>query len=560
LGEGWGEGAPIEQVAQKDEKLSAVTNLTNLQANKESLTLTLSQRERGSPTAEAQLLALQEEMLETCQTFHWMLEFPEIFYASRRDPLDEGKENKAALMDAFIGNPPFGGKNAISNAAGPLYIPWLQELHEGSHGNADLSAHFFRRAATLLGDHGTMGLIATNTIAQGDTRTTGLQYLATHGYEIYDATSDMKWPVPGAAVTISIAHLVAGSPCEHVSYFLNGKSVSAVNSRLLSKPERSDPVKLKTNAGLSFQGTVVLGMGFTLTPEEREAFIEKDPKNAECIFPYLGGKEVNTSPTQTFHRYVISFGTMSLEEAGEYPDLLERIRKLVKPERERLKNNSIGNQRRANWWKFGSLASGLYDAVRPLERCLVNSQVSKHLLFAFQPVDRIFAHTLYGYAIPEYSSFATLQSRIHEPWARMQGSTMETRMRYTASSCFETFPLPQITPAFENIGKQLYEFRAKYMVDNDQGLTTTYNELKDPECQKEEIEALRKLHEEMDRAVLEAYGWSDIDVPPYGTPVSEKEKRALQDFEDEVIDRLFVLNAVRAKEEKTPSPLGRGLG
>jgi hypothetical protein len=82
--------------------------------------------------------------------------------------------------------------------------------------NADLSAHFFRRADTLLGAHGTIGLIATNTIGQGDTRQTGLQFLVNErDYTIYDATRNMPWPEEGAAVTISIVHLARGSTLAH---------------------------------------------------------------------------------------------------------------------------------------------------------------------------------------------------------------------------------------------------------------------------------------------------------------------------------------------------------
>ena len=131
---------------------------------------------------------------------------------------------------------------------------------------------------------------------------------------------------------------------------------------------------------------------------------------------------------------------------------------------------------------------------------------------------------------------------------------MKEDLRYVASDCFETFPFPQpdpctAIPSLEDIGQRLYDTRAQYMLDTQQGLTDTYNLLKDPDCHDPRIEELRRLHEEMDRAVLAAYGW-DIPVPPYGTPTTDAERRALEAFEDEVIDRLFLLNAQRAEEEK----------
>ena len=110
--------------------------------------------------------------------------------------------------------------------------------------------------------------------------------------------------------------------------------------------------------------------------------------------------------------------------------------------------------------------------------------------------------------------------------------------------------------ALENIGQRLYEARATYMVETRQGLTQTYNKLKDPECNDPEILHLRELHLEMDRAVLTAYGWTNLlaKVPPFPTPHTEAEKRALAAFEDAVIDRLFALNAERAAAEALSRP------
>jgi hypothetical protein len=189
----------------------------------------------------------------------------------------------------------------------------------------------------------------------------------------------------------------------------------------------------------------------------------------------------------------------------------------------------------------------------------VQSQVSKHLAFAWQPTDRVFAHTLNVFPIDTASSFCALQSRVHEVWARLLSSEFGSSsigavLRYAPSDCFETFPFPDANPraaipALEASGQRVYDARAKYMLDENVGLTTTYNRLKDPACTEARIVGLRRLHEEMDRAVLDAYGWGDIDVPPY-CPASAEELRQVEAFGEEVIDRLFVLNAKRAEEEK----------
>jgi len=321
-------------------------------------------------------------------------------------------------------------------------------------------------------------------------------------------------------------------------------------------------------------------MGFVLSPAEREHLVTADPQNAACIFPYLGGEEINSSPGQHYDRYVISFGQMSESEASKWPMLLARVRTKVKPERDKVRREA----HRKYWWHFADKRPALYGALAGCSRCLVNSQVSKHLVFAWQPTDRIFSHALNVFPFMGSTSFCSLQSRPHEFWARLLASTLEdragtARLRYATSDCFETFPFPKpdpraIIPELEAIGEKLYEARAKYMIDSGQGLTETYNALKDPVCTDERILTLRELHEELDRAVLRAYppltqssadsngapitpgatakgeivGWSDIAVPPFCIATDE-DKAALQAFEDEVIDRLFLLNELRAKEE-----------
>ncbi len=499
----------------------------------------------------ADLLEMQQEVLERVPTFHWMLEFPEVFYAERPDPLEEGRSNKAAWLDAFVGNPPFAGKNGITDFGGSEYLDWLKALHLGSHGNADLSAHFFRRADTLLGRHGTIGLIATNTIAQGDTRSTSLQRLVKDGLVIYDATRSLLWPGT-AAVAVAVVHLAKGRVTELVADCrLDSVPAPLINSRLRSKPERPDPEKLAANAYLSFQGSIVLGMGFVLTPEERNALVVRDLHNAERIFPYIGGEETNSSALHDFNRYVINFGDMELEAAAKWPDLLSIVEEQVKPERDSDNRTSY----KTYWWQFAEKRAGLYKALAPLVNCLVASRHSKHLCYSVQPTARVFSEATNIFAFDSFSPFSVLQSRVHEAWARLLSSSMKEDLRYSVSDCFETFPFPCQDPRvglpiLEERGRQLYEFRSAFMVETRQGLTNVYNLLKDPACRDRRIEDLRELHCEVDRAVLNAYGWPGISVPPYVAPATAAEHRAIEIFEDEIIDKLSLLNAQRAEEER----------
>ena len=130
--------------------------------------------------------------------FHWEIEFPEVF------------ERENPGFDAIVGNPPFAGKNSVIAANVSGYVDWLKNLHEESHGNSDLVAHFFRRAFNIIRQDGAFGLIATNTISQGDTRSSGLRWICQHGGDIFAVTKRVKWPGL-AAVVVSVLHVRKGA-------------------------------------------------------------------------------------------------------------------------------------------------------------------------------------------------------------------------------------------------------------------------------------------------------------------------------------------------------------
>lgn len=513
----------------------------------------------GDEESRATIERWSAEIRRQHSPFQWQLEFPEVYFLERADPLEGGVVNRQAFMDAFVGNPPFAGVNTISESSGLEYVAWLQETFAGDRGNrgrCDLCAYFFRRASMLLGRHGCVGLIATKTIAQGDTRRIGLRHLISEEqFQIYDATKSTAWP-GDAAVKISQVHLCKGRPESSIGdRKLDGITVEAINSRLLPAPERPDPVALRSNLGCSFQGSIVLGMGFTLSPQEREDLVSKDARNGERIFRYLGGEEVISTAEQQAERFVISFEGMTLDAASAWPNLLSIVRERVKPERDRLHSeNSVNRYRKDRWWLYAGGAPDLYGAIAGLRRYQVSLRVAKYLTFSFQSGMQVLANTLYGFPLESWTSFGVLQSRVHEVWTRLLVSTLEDRLNYSASDCFETFPFPQpdprtVIPDVETIGEQLYNERGAYMIDTNQGLTQTYNRLKDPRCDEVRVLDLRKLHTQMDRAVLNAYGWVDLAVPGF-CPLNSDEQKTLEQFQDAVIDRLFVLNAQRAADEK----------
>ena len=484
--------------------------------------------------------------------FHWEIEFPEVF------------ERENPGFDAIVGNPPFAGKNSVIATNVSSYPHWLKNLHEESHGNADLVAHFFRRAFDRLRKDGALGLIATNTIGQGDTRSSGLRWICQHGGDIFAVTKRVKWPGL-AAVVVSVLHVSKG--VFRGPKWLDDREVERISAFLFHRGGHDDPARLAANAGKSFVGSYVLGMGFTFddtdtkgvaTPlSEMRQLIEADPHNQEVIFPYIGGEEVNTNPTHAHHRYVINFAAMSEAECRRrWPKLVAVVEEKVRGTR--------ANHSTAPWWQFERLRSEMYAVTAGLDRVLVISRVGQQAAFAFLPKDMVYAESTIVFPLITHAAFCALQSRPHEIWARFFGSSMKDDLRYTLSDCFETFPFPEgweDRPDIEAVGVAYYEFRAALMVRNYEGLTEIYNRFHDPDDRDPEIVKLRELHTAMDHAVLDAYGWTDIpldceflldydvDEEEWGKKKKPYRYRWPDEVRDEVLARLLELNAVRAKEE-----------
>ena len=516
---------------------------------------------------------------------HWEIEFPEVF--ERDDP----------GFDAVVGNPPFAGKSTMAHANVTGYPHWLKEVHAKSHGNADLVAHFFRRAFSLLSSRGALGLIATNTISQGDTRSTSLRWICENGGEIYDARRRVRWP-GRAAVVVSVVHISRGAfpgPKR-----LDDRVVERITAFLFDRGKHTDPLPLTANADGSYQGSVLLGMGFTFDDHDRKGaaspiaemhrLIKRQPKNRQVIFPYIGGEEVNTSPSNAHRRYAINFRDWPLRRADiserwttadehrrrhlrrqpvvpfdypeavaeDWPDLVEILRLKVKPDRILDKRKA----RRVRWWQHGDRQPGLYRALASLTRALATARVSQHRAFTFLPANLLFSDAVIVFPIETFSAFGFLQARCHEVWARFFGSTLGDGSRYTPSDCFDPFWLPPTWDTdtdVERIGREYYEYRSGLMRTNHEGLTKTYNRFNTPDEEGAGILRLRQLHEAMDRVVLDAYGWTDIPtacqfVLDYEDDESSRKRlwryRWPDEVRDEVLARLLALNTERAAEQR----------
>jgi hypothetical protein len=513
--------------------------------------------------------------------FHWEIEFPEVFTAG------------SAGFDAVVGNPPFLGGKRISSTFGDCYAHWLLELHENTPGSTDLAAHFFRRTFGLLRPGGCFGLIATNTISQGDTREGGLQHILMNGGSISHAIRRLSWPGE-AAVVVSVVHVVKGiASCPS----LDGYQVDRISAYLVKGFLDASPSRLAANSNLAFNGCFLMGLGFTFDDSaagrgkaslvaEMDRLISHDRRNGERIFPYLGGEDMNTDPRQAHRRWTIDFDDMPLrreaaaktwaamdgreraqcrsrglmpldypaEVAADWPDLLEIVERLVKPERLAKK----GAERDAPWWLYFRARPGLRRAIASKTHVLTITQTSPHLSVSRVRNEGVFDQTLVVCPELNASMFGHLQCRVHEIWVRCFAATLEERLRYIPTDCFSTFPFPAPNDQVGLLSSRYHEHRAAVMSSREEGLTKIYNRFHALQDQAPDIEHLRDLHNAIDLAVLRAYGWDDLAETASVEMLTEDDEQDHRyqgrlfwpaSFRDEVLARLLALNAERAADE-----------
>lgn len=487
--------------------------------------------------------------------FHWELEYPEVFICGG--------------FTVIVGNPPFAGKNNVAKGNINWYTDYLVNVTSpAASGVADLVAHFFRRAFYMLkggrdGELGTFNMISTKTIREGDTRIASLTHILRTGGLIYSARRRVAWPGKAQVVISTVA--VARGYYEF-GKDLDGKPAGRISSFLIDANVDETPEALRESSGKSFIGSYVLGSGFIFEDENAGAsdlsvmkeILEGDSKSKPFVKVYVGAEQVNNQPVFSSERYVIDFGEMEEREVMSYKRLYEVLEKKVKPERTKL--DPVKYPRRAlEWWKHSSSNPKMMDAIKSNTRVLVaNCSAAKFLTFSFLPVGCVYAHSLFVFSDESFAHFAVLQSRVHELWARLFGSTMEDRLRYTGTTCYENFPFPKFAVFLEQAGEKFNQARAEVMALVGLGLTPLGNRLNSPEDRSAEILRLRDLQAAMDKAVLDAYGWTDI-VPAYefsgdyenedGTPGSLR-LNFTEEVRDEVLRRLLALHAERLTAEQ----------
>lgn len=530
-------------------------------------------------------LAKAESVAKEEKFFHWFLEFPEVF--------------NGGGFDCIVGNPPFLNGLRITTNFGVQYYSYIKEVYSPVERAADLVSFFFRRNFTIIKKSCFISLIATNSISQSDTKRSSLDIILNNFGEIVFARKSIKWPGL-ASVHVTLLTIVKGPRI--LRKYLENKQVTNISSFLEEEEQPLIEYTILANKDISFQGSIILGNGFTVTEEFAKERITKDPKYSKVLLPYIIGDELQSDPQQKAARWVINFHNWPLEKcAKEFPDLLEIVRCNVKPQRDLVKRQAYRN----NWWFYAEKGVKLYEALENIKFVFgIPTQATKYVQFSKIDKGVVFSNAIAVIADDRFETFALLNNSIHDNWVWKLCSTMENNsVRYSPTKCFQTFPFPKniLTVAskqLEQLGEIYHNHRLGLMHKLNLGLTKIYNafngreiqrdfftstlkvldnkeigkqhgkevwnlwshlQKKEGTCSIEEaitgIVKLRELHVQMDNAVLEAYGWSDILLRHdfYEVdylPENDRIRFTIHpDARKEVLKRLFELNHKIHEEE-----------
>lgn len=469
--------------------------------------------------------------------FHWPLEFPEVF------------QREGCGFDALVGNPPFVTGKRISTYLGETLQAFIKNTFEDSKGAADLCVYFMRRGFSLARVGGLVGMIATKSIAEGDSRTVGTAWLRTKSAKFVWAIHELPWPGQ-ASVTVSLLVMIRGD--WKGVYILNGKQAVGINSRLADHDgeDVSEPKALLSNRGKCTRGVVVLGSGFLISEEERQELLSNDPSNQEVIKPYLTGMDivrvVGSKPTG----WIISFGLMPYDKASVFSKPFQRIEELVKPYRDGL----TGQIHEADFWKFWDKREDFFASMQGKKRILACSRTAKYLAMVFIDEGWVPSDGVGLFSFSDFSSFSVMQSSIHETWARQQSGKLEQRLTYNFSKTFSTFPWPK-SHSIHEIGERFYSIRSKYCEKHACCITDMYNAFHDETRIDSDLAEVRDNFIDLDREVLRAYGWDDIDLDHGFRDVTYLAKSDCRRFTIseharlEILRRVSELNYQRHEEE-----------
>ncbi|MDR0826348.1 MAG: DNA methylase [Desulfovibrio sp.] len=467
-------------------------------------------------------------------------------------------------VDFIVGNPPFGGDKRMRLVLGDGYVEALRATYVELPKSCDFVMYWWHKAAELTraGKSRRFGFITTNSITQVfNRRIVTLHMSSTNPLHLAFAVPDHPWvdASDGAAVRVAMTVGEKGTG-EGILARVVSEEKTYGNERLITLEENLGithadirqgvdvlgAIALKANEDISCVGIMLHAQGFLVTKQEAEQLgLGRITGIEKHIRPFRNGKDITDTPREIM---LIDLLGLTIEEVKKnFPDVYQWVFTRIKP----VRDHDRRPKHRDLWWICGEPRKTFRPALAGLRRYIVTPMVAKHRLFAFLDIDILPDQKLVAFATEDAYHFGILSCKIHTVWSVTVCSYIGVGNdpTYNKTLCFDPFPFPDATPAqqtrIRDLGERLYAHRkARQVLYPDLTLTGLYNALEALRAGRELtakektaheqglVTVLRELHDELDAAVAEAYGWP-ADLP-----------------DENILARLAALNAERAEEEK----------
>lgn len=468
------------------------------------------------------------------------------------------------IADYIVSNPPFIGNARMRERLGDGYAETLRQVYKDVPDTVDYVMYWWHKAAELLreGKIQRFGFITTNSIRQVRLRSViDLHLNYKNRLKLIFAIPDHPWIDEGAAVRISmtgaeledpkkpitIAQLgtviveAEGETPEHSADEINIRlqNVGRIFSNLQSGADVTRVSSLRSNKDLASQGFVLGGSGFVISEDIRKNLEQ------EVVHCFLTGRDLAQIAER---RFAIDVNHLTEEDLRvSYSQIYQWLLETVKPERD--VNNDPKLKR--EWWRYRRSNASIRNGIKGLTRYIATTRTAKHRIFQFVPSNVLAESGVVMLFLEDAYFLGVLSSKLHISWSTAAGGWMGAGNDpvYNHARCFYPFPFPN--PTFQqkqkisDLGEKLDNHRNKVQKQfPDVTMTGMYNLLeklrngesftdKDREYNdKALVSILKQIHDELDIAVLDAYGWpQDIS-------------------NDKILERLVILNTERANEER----------
>lgn len=494
------------------------------------------------------------------------------------------KRTEWPTVDFVVGNPPFLGIRRMRELLGDGYVDALKAA-SSLPGSVDIVCYWWDHAADLLtkGKIRAFGFISTSSITQSYSRPTLTKYLQKKGFAINFAIKRHPWTDEATAARVEVAFTVvrAGDDRAQIGRLrddgrLEVTDVDRINNALKRGRSPFEAIKLLANERLSFQGVVPGNEGFKLAPGQLARFRNE----REIIDRYIIGEDLTDRMGE---KYIINATDLDEDELRErFPRCYQHLRDTVHDHRQAIAKSYP--RRAAEWWKFASAATQMQHALSQVERSIFVPYTSRHRIFFMLDGPITPDAMAYPIVLPDMAWLAVLSSRVFTTWSFDAGGTLEDRPRFNNTPIFKPFPFPELLltqePSDEQrasidrlreLGERLETARKTAQAENGYLLNTEFYNvaervrslnlgLGEPLSEREQaiyddalVGNLISAHDDIDQAVLAAYGWEDLAPALVGKPgatlPSDDKDEAQEEAEEKLLERVVELNEARAAEE-----------